>query len=169
VPDDDGTAVSLAEGGGGDPASTATHAGADSPLSGDKATGAYSNQGGNQWLQMRPGSDFDVLYTCTAKDIFSNNICSFKVFNECVNATCSCVHMIAGARAQLLPCRVFAECFVRGDTDPDWEYIMRGVIFGFKVINEKCDARYFVDNYKSVLEPVNSKIITSLTGASDAL
>ena len=34
--------------------------------------------------------------------------------------------------------------------DPDWDYILRGVYLGFKVINEECDIRYNIGNYGSI-------------------
>ena len=37
---------------------------------------------------------------------------------------------------------MFCELFLRGDTDPDWHYLLKGVIFGFRVINSDYDANY---------------------------
>ena len=72
------------------------------------------------------------------------------VYFDCLLGVCACVHCIDGARAQLRPCRVYAECFHQGDSDPDWEYILRGACFGFKVIDEDCDSRYNKGNYGSI-------------------
>ena len=58
--------------------------------------------------------------------------------------------MISGVRVQLKPSRVFAECYCHGDIDPNWEYILRGVCFGFKVIDEDCNSDYQIDNYGSI-------------------
>ena len=71
-----------------------------------------------------------------------SSVIKFGVGGECVGGTCDCVHMIAGERAQLRPCRLFAELFYRGDTDPDWQYLIMGVVFGFRVINPSFRGNY---------------------------
>ena len=47
-----------------------------------------------------------------------------------------CTYTIAHNYSQLLPCRMFAEIFLRGTTDIDWQSIMYGTLFGFKVIDD---------------------------------
>ena len=54
----------------------------------------------------------------------------------------SCVHYIAGNMAQFKPCRAFCECFMHGSIDNDWDFIMSGAIFGFKVVNPSCSCAY---------------------------
>ena len=66
----------------------------------------------------------------------------FTITNECARGSCTCIFHINSSQAQLRPCRVFCEAFLRGDTDPDWEYILRGVVFGFSVINPDCETAY---------------------------
>ena len=68
--------------------------------------------------------------------------CLFVVTDDCVRGRCVCEHYIAGCKTQLVPCRVFCEAFLRGDSDPDWEYILKGAVFGFRVINPDCQASY---------------------------
>ena len=75
--------------------------------------------------------------------------CEFTVYEDCSAGICKCVHFIGGAKAKLLPCRAFCELLLRGDNDPDWDYILRCVCFGFKVINSKCKCAYFCTNYSS--------------------
>ena len=70
--------------------------------------------------------------------------------DDCVLGTCCCTYLIDGVRAQLKPCCVFAECYCCGDIDPDWEYILRGACFGFKVIDKDCNNAYHRDNYGSI-------------------
>ena len=72
------------------------------------------------------------------------------IFESCLQGTCDCEYDIGGVRAQLKPCRFYAECFCRGDVDPDWNYVLRGVCFGFKVIDHNCDSSYVVGNYGSI-------------------
>lgn len=69
----------------------------------------------------------------------------FVVGENCSRGSCSCVHKIEGHISQLKPCRVFIECFYRGQTDPDWVYILTGVTFGFRAINP-----HFTNTYDSV-------------------
>ena len=72
------------------------------------------------------------------------------VFMDCIRGVCSCVFSIEGAPAQLRPCRMFAECFCRGDVDPDWDYVLRGVCFGYRVIDAECSSSYSCSNYSSI-------------------
>ena len=72
------------------------------------------------------------------------------VFVKCLLGTCECVFDIRGATCQLRPCRMFAECMCRGDVDPDWEYLLRGSCFGFRVIDDDCDSSYSCENYLSI-------------------
>ena len=72
------------------------------------------------------------------------------VFVNCLQGTCACVFNIEGVRAQLRLCRVYAECYGRGDVDPDWEYILRGACFGYRVIDDECDSAYNENNYGSI-------------------
>lgn len=72
------------------------------------------------------------------------------IYDDCLLGICNCVHCIDGARAQIRPCRVYVECFHRGDLDPDWEFILRGACFGYKVIDEQCDSTYNRGNYGSI-------------------
>ena len=50
------------------------------------------------------------------------------------------------------PCHMFAECMCRGDTDPDWEYLLWGSCFSFRVIDTDCENNYFCNNYKSITQ-----------------
>ena len=68
----------------------------------------------------------------------------FDVSKKCTMGMCTCVHYIAGVRAQLKPCRFIAEIFVLGDTDPDWPYIIWGVVFGFHVANPSSEINYII-------------------------
>ena len=72
------------------------------------------------------------------------------VFAKCLRGACSCCFLVGGAPAQIKPCRVFAEAMCRGDTDPDWEYILRGACFGYRVIDPDCVSVYFQTNYSSI-------------------
>ena len=49
---------------------------------------------------------------------------------------------MSGVVAQLKPCRMYAESLCHGDSDPDWEYVMRGVCFGYRVIDPDCVSSY---------------------------
>ena len=37
-----------------------------------------------------------------------------------------------------------------GDNDPDWEYVLRGACFGFRVIDQDCVSSYFPKKYSSI-------------------
>ena len=85
------------------------------------------------------------------------------IFEVCLLGTCTCTFSIIGVPAQLKPCRLFAECMCRGDTDPDWDYILRGACFGFRVIDQDCDSSYECGNYNSITkDPIGKKMTDRL-------
>ena len=57
----------------------------------------------------------------------------------------------------MLPCRTFVELFLRGDIDPDWQYILRGVVFGFRIINPDWNVTYSAKPKK-----INSEIFRNI-------
>ena len=86
-------------------------------------------------------------------------VVKINIYKTCILGCCECRYEIDGVRAQLKPCRVFSECYCRGEVDPDWEYILRGVCFGFRVIDSNCNSQYFLDNYSSI-----NKVSGSMAG-----
>ena len=65
------------------------------------------------------------------------------VWGSCLQGNCACSYFVEGAVAQIKPCRVYAEVMCHGDNDPDWEYLLRGGCFGFRVIDPDCVSAYF--------------------------
>ena len=101
----------------------------------------------------------DIVCQLLVRDIMQKDkllVKKINIFRACTLGYCECMYFIAGVSAQLKPCRMFAECYCRGDVDPDWEYMMRGVCFGFKVINDGCKSEYSLDNYSSINKVGNS-------------
>ena len=72
------------------------------------------------------------------------------VFDTFLQGNCTCIFNVSGAIAQLKPCRMYAEAICRGDEDPDWDYMLRGAIFGFRVLDPDCVSSYFQNNYSSI-------------------
>ena len=44
----------------------------------------------------------------------------------------------------------FQTVYVGGDVDPNWDYVLRGSCFGFRVIDDTCGSRYSMANYGSI-------------------
>ena len=93
-------------------------------------------------------------YRIDAVDTLSQERTKIRILvgTECIKGSCSCRHYIADLPVTLKPCRFFCECFLMGGLDPDWEYLMRGVIFGFKSIDPDCEVRYDRPNYSRVAD-----------------
>ena len=72
------------------------------------------------------------------RETSESNHTIINVYSECGQGACECIHYIAGIPVQLKPCRFIPEIFLHGDNDPDWVYILWGVVFGFHVINTDC-------------------------------
>lgn len=81
------------------------------------------------------------------------------IFTACVAGICSCAYQINNENVQLRPCRFFSQCFLRGEVDPDWEFLLRGICFGFRVIDDDCVSCYQTENYKSIMEGETGAII----------
>ena len=81
-----------------------------------------------------------------------------KVYDDCVEGSCACVHYIGDNLAQLKPCR-FAAYISGKDSNvflghPDKaKYIWEGVLQGFSIVDEDCDTEYRCKNYQSILDP----------------
>ena len=84
----------------------------------------------------------NCILRCYIRETADAEVTCFDINHDCVDGICNCTHEIAGTPVQLKPCRAFCELFLRGDTDPDWVFILLGVVFGFKVINPSCTAQY---------------------------
>lgn len=63
----------------------------------------------------------------------------------------------------VVSCRVFVEAPKHGATDPDWDYIMCGVCFGFQVVDDNYKSCYSSEKFSSILQehvhPIMSKIL----------
>ena len=79
-------------------------------------------------------------YKVSLKEYTDSVATNFYVYSECNSGNCSCVHKIGKCYSQLRPCRLFCKVFLRGHIDPDWSYTLRGVVFGFHIINPSCSA-----------------------------
>ena len=116
--------------------------------------------GNGDWLRVVGPEDarhqeeglFCVLWVIDKQKCGVIELC-IDVFSTCLAGTCDCSFVIGGAPSQLRPCRMFAECMCRGESDPDWEYLLRGACFGFRVIDQDCKSSYWCSNYTSITKP----------------
>ena len=69
------------------------------------------------------------------------------VYQACVDGICDCVFYVGGTRTQIRPCRVITKALLGDRPDPGWEYIVRGALYGFKVVNDSCPSEYMCYNY----------------------
>ena len=147
-------------------------AGGDRPPEGghDRGPGrAAANTIQAWWVDDGPGNDDqfkvqfldnnDCILRCSIRESAEAEITCFDIRYDCVDGLCDCTHEIAGSQVQLKPCRAFCELFLRGDTDPDWIYILKGVVFGFNVINPSCTSEYGPGDGR-VKSPGDREVIT---------
>ena len=59
-----------------------------------------------------------------------------------MNGSCVCVYELEGVWCQLKPCRFSVELFARGAVDIDVQFILQGVVFGFKIVDDNCNVAY---------------------------
>ena len=87
----------------------------------------------------------------------SADVAAINIYNECIDGTCSCVHYIGVEPCQLKPCR--AAQFLFGDTrltsvdDSEALFLWKGLVNGFAIVDDDCQASYTCENYDSILEP----------------
>ena len=134
--------------GGGRPAASTIH-----------AWWADDQHNDSEWFTVEFLDDQDCILRCSIREDADSDMTDIDIGYDCVDGICGCVHVIAGSAAQLRPCRIFCELFLRGDTDPDWIYILRGVVFGFNVINPSCTSIYEA-GHRRVRDPADRAIIT---------
>ena len=134
--------------------------------SGAFGTADIQNPSKVDWFRIVGGNpDIDAKIVCElwVIDVFRDVeqiALIIPIFESCLLGTCLCKHFISGVRAQLRPCRAFAECYCRGGVDPDWDYILRGICFGFKVIDAVCNSSYNLENYNSILKKGVSEVMS---------
>ena len=79
---------------------------------------------------------------------------SIPVYHECIAGSCSCVYTIGGAPSQLKPCRaaqfLFGDSALTSVNNDDKMYIWRGLVNGFKIIDDDCPSNYCCENYDSI-------------------
>ena len=84
----------------------------------------------------------------------------FMVHKQCFEGFCNCRYVLDGSPISIKPCRVFSECFMWGDIDPNWEYMVEGSVFGFRIVNPDCPSKYDNENYSSILKEDNNEYMT---------
>ena len=78
------------------------------------------------------------------------------IFDVCKAGSCSCSHLIGGVPAQLKPCR--AACYLFGPSSldsmhqEDKDFLWRGLVCGFDIVDANCPSAYYCDNYDSILD-----------------
>ena len=102
------------------------------------------------WKKFTQGSEGDLIWVTAENNklivrlrerVGSTPHC-FAITDRCVRGMCDCCHKVGGVPAQMKPCRMFVELFLRGEVDADWYFILSGIVFGFGVINENCSIEY---------------------------
>ena len=68
-------------------------------------------------------------------------------------------HHIASQLAQLKPCCIFC-LFIGQNLEEDWEFLLRGALFGFNVINKDCPSTYH-GNFRRVRDEVQCSFISN--------
>ena len=85
----------------------------------------------------------------------------FEIYADCFAGLCVCKHEVGGFTTQLRPCRFFTKVLLQGEPDQDWEYILKGVVYGFRVVDDDCDSEYFCPNYPEVLKGENYTLMSA--------
>ena len=91
---------------------------------------------------------------------------SFTILPECYKGICTCIHKIGGVMVQLKPCRFFCELFLCGPVDLDCIHILKGVTFGFQVINDNLSLSHTAVsnniNNKDLKQIIENKLVAEI-------
>lgn len=126
-----------------------------------------AGQGESRHFTVKFVGEPECLLICSIREDDCSQPIEIIIADGCVDGVCACSHSIASCAVQLKPCRVFCELFLRGDTDPDWHYILRGVVFGFNVINPSCTTEYDAER-RRIRDPEGRAIVEDRLNAEIA-
>ena len=76
-----------------------------------------------------------------------------SIYPTCIDGSCNYRHFIGGSPCDLKPCRTAAVLFGSPDLDitvEDRDFLWRGVVEGFAIVDADCPANYRCQNYDSV-------------------
>ena len=77
----------------------------------------------------------------------------FSIYPDCVSGSCTCCHLIGGFPCDFKPCRAASVFFGPNKLDiPDTnrDYLWRGFVKGFSIVDDDCPASYLCQNYESI-------------------
>ena len=80
--------------------------------------------------------------TVTVKESLGPRVTTFDVHKRCFDGVCACRFVLDNSLITLKPCRVFTECFMWGEVDCNWSYLIEGAVFGFRIVNPNCPCEY---------------------------
>ena len=66
-----------------------------------------------------------------------------------LNGCCTCAYLLEGVTCQFKPCHFFSEAFCGNHVDPHAWFILKGIVFGFRVIDDGCEVSYDVSKLKT--------------------
>ena len=112
--------------------------------------------------------DYDEL--CTPE---FGEVPSIKVYQDCIQGTCDCIHYVGDVSAQLKPCRgaqfLFGSSALDSILGSDRHYLWHGLVNGFKIVDPDCPAAYNCRNHDSITgEEFREEMSTLLQGELSA-
>lgn len=146
------------------------------PPVGDQATGRRRHTrrllasadctDGCDWLELRPCHPIrgQLLYTLWFRAQDGDEWSDWDqihVYADCFDGLCTCKHYVGGVPTQLRPCRFIVKAFQCESPVPGWDYVLRGVLFGFKVMDASCQSEYKCANYEEATKGENYKLLTA--------
>ena len=110
------------------------------------------------WLTVTAADGFDPitgrhLYTLWFRDQDGGSEAAWTnvgIFADCFSGNCACKFTVGGVPTQLRPCRFTVKALLEGDPIPGWDYVMAGVLFGFKIVDSTCTSEYTCPNIPHV-------------------
>ena len=116
----------------------------------------YSNSNVREVIHVHkngwPQPDMFTRLQVTFRESKGPRTTTFMVGKDCFTGSCACVYVLDEASVTMKPCRVFCSCFMWGDVDENWLYILEGSVYGFRVVNPDCPCVYETENYSSILK-----------------
>ena len=86
----------------------------------------------------------------------SLDVDGIRIYDVCREGKCSCSHLIDGVPSQLKPCRaapyLFGPSSLDSITEEEKDFLWRGLVGGFDIVDENCPSAYNCQNYDSILD-----------------
>ena len=109
----------------------------------------YSPVGDSDMFQLS-NPDVRCVEVTLKPELVSSRVVKGVAWERPCGSTCGKVHHLEGMALQLNPCAFFDECMGFEEVDKNYEFIMKGITEGFRIVDSDYEGSYCRANYMSI-------------------